>query len=93
MRVLRMRASLRHVGHSMFRSIIRRLYRTKASLCISSRHGRAGSEIKSEFTNVSLEQINATTKPSKGSIIFDFGGPGNINVDNFAGSNGEALLL
>lgn len=47
----------------------------------------------SEFTDVNLEQINATTQPSKGSIIFDFGGPGNINVDNFAGSNGEALLL
>lgn len=45
------------------------------------------------FADASLEQISATTQPSKGSIIFDFGGPGNINVDNFAGSNGQALLL
>ncbi|KAK5708623.1 hypothetical protein LTR17_020513 [Elasticomyces elasticus] len=40
-----------------------------------------------------LVKINATTQPSQGSIIFDFGGPGNINVDNFAGDNGKALLL
>jgi hypothetical protein len=39
-----------------------------------------------------VEQINATTQPSKSSIIFDFGGPGNINIDSFAGSNGQALL-
>jgi len=45
------------------------------------------------FADVIRDQINATTQPSKGSIIFDFGGPGNINVDSFAGSNGEALLL
>jgi hypothetical protein len=38
-------------------------------------------------------QINATSQPSKGSILFDFGGPGNINLDEFAGSNAEALLL
>ena len=43
--------------------------------------------------DANLEQINATTQPSKGSIIFDFGGPGNINFDSFAGSNGQALLL
>ena len=49
--------------------------------------------LRSELTNVNLEQINATIQPSKGSIIFDFGGPGNINVDSFAGSNGQALLL
>jgi hypothetical protein len=49
--------------------------------------------LKFSFADASIEQINATTQPSKGSIIFDFGGPGNINVDNFAGSNGQALLL
>ena len=49
--------------------------------------------LRFSFADASIEQINATTQPSKGSIIFDFGGPGNINVDNFAGSNGEALLL
>jgi hypothetical protein len=48
---------------------------------------------RTSLANTSLRQINATTQPSKGSIIFDFGGPGNINVDNFIGSNGQALLL
>lgn len=97
-RVLRMRATLRHVEHSMFRLTARPLHRTTLLSCSSSRYADIHScalaaASRSGFADGNLKQINATTQPSRGSIVFDFGGPGNINVDNFAGSNGQALLL
>lgn len=62
-------------------------------VCLLPRALSDGLAERIDFVDPGSRQINATTQPSKGSILFDFGGPGNINVDNFAGSNGQALLL